>query len=190
MRILLFILFIPFYNYSQQLSEFSLIKKNCLFRKDYLFENGIDSIKSHAVKYKLISTNDDLNGQISILTKEYRERNKLLNSVSIETWNRKAKKNILQFSKFISDSLSEPVILRESDVNMDCDCGESILQNVIDDEELRNVLLSNNLKWVFISYYQISEMGNWESSYIQVDWKFKREFTKNTLIIELLDDVK
>lgn len=187
MRLLFFLILIPFLTLSQSVSEFELISYNKILIKTYDFNGGRDSLKSDALNYELVTTNLGVNNGVSYLVNEWRSISGL-DTVSKMSDSRFSKNSILDFAQYESGEIKEPVILRKFGEGVECDsCSFSIFNILIEDYDIKKIIENKNLKYAYTSYFQISYSGEWVMSYICFYYKEKRKRT-NAIIISLAYD--
>lgn len=189
MRLLFIYLLLPITIVAQSVSEFQLISYDKVLVKEYDFRGSRDSLKSHAQKYQLISTNLGVNNGVSALINQYLTitGQDTVSKYSSTKW---ADKVILDFAQFESDTLKSPVILRKFGEGIKCDsCEASIFEILIEDEDVKDILEMSNIEWIYAPYFQISSYGQWQMSYVCFYYKEKRK-KMSAILISLPNDVK
>lgn len=188
MRLLFFILFTPFLYYSQSISEFQLISYNKTIIKNYDFKGGKDSLISHAQKYELISTHLGVNNGISLIINDWRNQSGL-SQPSQNSNHRLSQNSIIDFSNWESNQILDAVILRQFGDGNRCDtCTQSIFDIISQDEDIIKILQSEDVKFMYCSYYQITFNREYSGSFICLHYRFKRKRLES-IILSLDDDV-
>lgn len=186
MKLLFFLIFIPFFTLTQSVSEFNLVSFDRVVIKTYDLKDS-DSLKSDLLKYELITTNIGVNNGVSKLINEWRSISGL-DTVSKMSNSRFSEKSILDFAQYESDNLQTPILLRKFGKGIQCDsCSFSIFNILVEDDEVKEILENKNLKWIYSPYFQVTYCGEWVMSYVCFYYKEKRK-KYSAIIFSLPDD--
>lgn len=188
MKTLIIFLLLPIFALSQNLKEFQLVDWDKNTTEYYnQIPGGNNTLKKHQKKYHQFTTNilvnELVNNQLDTLRKQRKLNPTSQHSGTTWVW-----RVLNDFANGFSDSLNQPVILRQKNSGESCQkCSQSIFDLVREDSTLMSIVMSKKLKKSYLTYFQRSINGDWQTSYLVIYYKMRFVRTR-FFYYELPDD--
>ncbi len=165
-------------------TEYYHVTKNSVdsYPEKGTFEDDIlDTIAFHIRTQSLITTNKDVNLNVAILAREWRQ-NELRKIGSTDTLgmsisdyinDKRSINSLFDFGYPAYEYIGKPFVMRIFDQTENCECSKSIFKEITGDKYITEALADPRLKWMTFSYFQHTTEHGFDEEFIFVRWKRK-----------------
>jgi hypothetical protein len=165
-------------------TEYYHVTKNSVdaYPEDGTFEDDVlDTIAFHIRTGSLITTNKDVNLNVAILAREWRQKElRKIGSadtigipISDDINNTRSINSLFDFRYPAYEYIGKPFVLHIFDQTESCECSKSIFQEITGDKYITEALVDPRLKWMTFSYFQHTTEQGFDEEFIFVRWKRK-----------------
>lgn len=165
-------------------TEYYHVTKNSVdsYPENGTFEDDVlDTIALHIRTGSLITTNKDVNLNVAILAREWRQKelrkigsaDTLGIPISDDINNTRSINSLFDFRYPAYEYIGKPFVLRVFDQTESCECSKSIFTEITGDKYITAALVDPRLKWMTFSYFQHTTEHDLEEEFIFVRWKRK-----------------
>lgn len=158
-------------------------------------DDVLDTIAFHIRTQSLIRTNKDVNLNVALLAREWRQKELRRNGIadtirmpiSDDINDKRSINSLFDFGYPAYEYIGKPFVMHIFDQTESCECSKSIFQEITQDKYITEALAEPRLKWMTFSYFQHTTEHGFDEEFIFVRWKRKWDLLTREYMIILGD---